>query len=141
MAEPHQDPSRPAPSTAPVPRLLHDTKTLAGLDSARTGALWRLAEPGRQLDANLVHLPPHGAIDRHVEPDLDVLLLVVSGDGTLTTAQERRPLTEGCLAWLPRGSGRGLAAGADGMTYLTVHRRRPGMRILGPAAPGTAPPS
>ncbi|MER6530010.1 hypothetical protein [Streptomyces sp. NPDC001508] len=39
------------------------------------------------------------------------------------------------------GSGRSLVAGEDGMTYLTVHRRRPGMRILGPAAPGTAPPS
>lgn len=85
----------------PLPRVLCDT---AALDGASAGALWRLAEPGRQLDANVVRIPPGQEVGTHREPDLDVLLLVLAGHGTLT-------------------------AGPEGLTYLTVHRRRPGMRI------------
>jgi hypothetical protein len=33
------------------------------------------------------------------------------------------------VVWLPHGSTRGVTAGADGLAYLTVHRRRPGMQI------------
>ncbi|WP_275466694.1 cupin domain-containing protein [Streptomyces noursei] len=119
----------PEPAADPVPRLLCDARELAADDPARAGALWRLAEAGRQLDANLVRLPPEGRVEEHVEPDLDVLLYVVSGDGVVDTAQERRPLTEGGVLWLPRGSRRSLTAGRGGLAYLTVHRRRPGLQI------------
>ncbi|MBO0848378.1 MAG: hypothetical protein J2P20_02865, partial [Pseudonocardia sp.] len=74
-------------------------------------------------------LAPGQRIDTHTESDLDVLLVVVGGSGTLTTEAEPLALAPGTLAWLPHGSTRGLAAGADGLTYLTVHRRRPGMGI------------
>ncbi|WP_406276124.1 hypothetical protein OHT93_31445 [Streptomyces sp. NBC_00191] len=128
------DSDSPGPTgNAPVPRVLCETGSLAVLDSARAGALWRLAEPGRQLDANIVQIPPTRRVDSHTEPDLDVLLLVVAGEGDLITADGLRPLYEGSLAWLPHGSTRGLVAGVRGMSYLTVHRRRPGMRIQ-PAA-------
>ncbi|MEV2211881.1 hypothetical protein AB0H86_10560 [Streptomyces sp. NPDC050997] len=114
---------------APVPRVLFDTGTLETLDPASTGAVWRLAEPGRQLDANIVRIPSEQRVETHAEPDLDVLLVVVAGDGTLVTPDGPCPLVEGSLAWLPHGSTRGLVAGRRGMSYLTVHRRRPGMRI------------
>ncbi|WP_420877911.1 hypothetical protein [Streptomyces agglomeratus] len=99
------------------------------LGPASTGAVWRLSEPGRQVDANVVRIPPERRVETHAEPDLDVLLLVVAGDGTLVTPEGSSPLGQGSLAWLPHGSTRGLAAGERGMSYLTVHRRRPGMRI------------
>jgi quercetin dioxygenase-like cupin family protein len=120
---------------APVPRVLFDTGTLEALGPASTGAVWRLAESARQLDANIVRIPPDQRVEPHVEPDLDVLLLVVAGDGTLITSDGPCSLTEGSLTWLPHGSTRGLVAGKRGMSYLTVHRRRPGMRIqsAGPA--------
>ncbi|MER7985178.1 hypothetical protein ABTY53_06180 [Streptomyces noursei] len=121
-------PGAPEPAV-PVPRLLCDARELAADDSGRAGALWRLAEAGRQLDANLVRLPPEGRVEEHVEPDLDVLLYVVSGDGVVDTVQERRPLVEGGVLWLPRGSRRSLTAGRGGLAYLTVHRRRPGLQI------------
>jgi quercetin dioxygenase-like cupin family protein len=111
------------------PHLLCDVRALARARPAPAGALWRLAEPGRQLDANVVHLPPGRHVEVHTEPDLDVLLLVVAGSGTLAGAGEPHRLAAGALLWLPRGSARGLAAGADGLSYLTVHRRRPGLRI------------
>ncbi|MCK7626042.1 cupin domain-containing protein [Streptomyces sp. RS10V-4] len=124
----------PAPEGEPVPRLLCDAQRLAAAEPDRAGALWRLAESGRQLDANLVRLPPGGRIDTHREPDLDVLLYVVAGGGAAESAGERQPLAQGSLVWLPHGSSRSLHAGADGMAYLTVHRRRPGMQIRSRAA-------
>jgi quercetin dioxygenase-like cupin family protein len=114
---------------APGPRILFDTTTLETLDPASTGAVWRLSEPGRQIDANIVRIPPGRRVEAHAEPDLDVLLLVVAGDGTLVSTEGSHPLREGSLGWLPHGSTRGLEAGERGMSYLTVHRRRPGMWI------------
>jgi quercetin dioxygenase-like cupin family protein len=121
---------------APVPRLLcDDARELAARPAAPAGVLWKLAESGRQLDANVVRLPPGGAVDPHAEPDLDVLVFVVSGDGTVDGEDGPQALTAGAVLWLPHGSRRSLAAGADGLSYLTVHRRRPGMRI-GRRGPG-----
>ncbi|MCX5054109.1 MULTISPECIES: cupin domain-containing protein [unclassified Streptomyces] len=115
---------------AATARILCDTGavTAAGDD---VGVLWKLTESGRQLDANVVRLAPGRHVAPHAEPHLDVLLLVVSGDGVLggTPGDEEQSLTTGTLLWLPHGSTRSLTAGAEGLAYLTVHRRRPGMRI------------
>ncbi|WP_443076606.1 hypothetical protein [Streptomyces sp. TRM 70361] len=120
-----------------IPRVLADLGDRAGRAPVeRGGALWRLAESGRQLDANLVRLPPGAAVGEHAENDLDVLLLVVGGGGELEDgAGGRQTLTPQLLVWLPRASRRSLRAGPDGLVYLTVHRRRPGMTI------GAGPPS
>ena len=112
-----------------VPRILGDFEALTKILPESRGALWKLAEPGRQLDANLVHLPPGQHVGTHAEPDLDVLLLVVAGDGIIGTTGHALPLAKGTILWLPHGSSRSVAAGDDGMSYLTVHRRRPGMGI------------
>ncbi|MGW2813302.1 cupin domain-containing protein [Streptomyces sp. NPDC001415] len=96
------------------------------------GALWRLAESGRGLDANLLRLPPRRTISEHTDLQLDVLLIVLEGGGELRTeagTQELRPV---CALWLPKGSRRSLAAGVDGMGYLSVHARRPGLAITRP---------
>ncbi|AQS71303.1 hypothetical protein [Streptomyces pactum] len=131
-----EDGGSPAPAAdPPLPRILCDTADLvSGGGDAPAGALWKLAEPGRQLDANVVRLPPAGRVDTHTEPDLDVLLLVLHGEAALVRTDGERPLHAGVLTWLPHGSTRGVVAGPDGVTYLTVHRRRPGMRIQPPDA-------
>ncbi|MDQ0834444.1 quercetin dioxygenase-like cupin family protein [Streptomyces achromogenes] len=123
--------AEPSPRSAPspTPRLLCDVHALAGADPASAGAVWKLTESGRQLDANLVHLPAHQCVETHAEPDLDVLLLIVAGHGILGTSDRTEPLTGGALFWLPHGSTRRITASADGLSYLTVHRRRPGMQI------------
>ncbi|MFJ9537483.1 hypothetical protein ACIRPX_09540 [Streptomyces sp. NPDC101225] len=119
----------------PTARILCDTAALAAAAPSEAAVAWKLTESGRQLDANLVRLAPGGQVARHAEPDLDVLLLIVSGGGTLGDrdadgpGREPQPLTPGALVWLPHGSTRSITAGDDGLAYLTVHRRRPGMRI------------
>ncbi|MFJ6749344.1 hypothetical protein ACIQNI_14290 [Streptomyces sp. NPDC091266] len=104
---------------------------LATAPDTRQRVLWRLAEPGRGLDANLVRLPPDGGVDAHSDDVLDVLLVVLDGSGHLTTPEGRQDLVPGAVAWLPRTSSRSLRAGASGLVHLTVHRRRPGLSIGG----------
>ncbi|MFG2682225.1 hypothetical protein [Streptomyces sp. NPDC048392] len=127
----------------PLPRVLCDTGELASLGDgeAPAGALWKLTEPGRQLDSNVVRLPGGGRVDTHTEPDLDVLLLVLGGEARLDCTDGEHPLRTGVLTWLPHGSARAVLAGPDGVTYLTVHRRRPGMRVQPPKAAGRLRPA
>lgn len=131
LGRPAQQKGSPVTSETdrPVARELCDVRDLTAHPPPTTGVLWKLAEPGRQLDANVVHLPPGEQVQTHAEPELDVLLLVVAGSGSLGSGEGLQPLTEGSLIWLPRESGRSLAADDDGLSYLTVHRRRPGMQI------------
>ncbi|MDN5919808.1 MAG: hypothetical protein L0I76_32705 [Pseudonocardia sp.] len=93
------------------------------------GVLWRLSESGRQLDANVLNLSARQTIGVHAEPELDVLLLIVAGAGTMATEEGPLALVPGELIWLPRTSSRSITAGVEGLAYLTVHRRRPGLQI------------
>lgn len=94
-----------------------------------SGARWTLAEPGRQLDANLIHLPAGQRVDTHTEPDLDVVLIVIAGGGIVGSPDGDQVLADGNIVWLPRSTTRNITAGKNGLSYLTVHRRRPGLQI------------
>ncbi|MEO6203814.1 MAG: DUF2249 domain-containing protein [Mycobacteriales bacterium] len=107
-----------------LPRVLVNTMPVAGSDHDAAGAIWKLQPTARDLDSNLIQLPPHGGIDTYVGPDLDVLVHVVQGTGRLDTELGAVDLEPGAVVWLPRQSHRAFAAGPDGLTYLTVHRRR-----------------
>ena len=114
------------------PRVVTSTTSLTPAvgDRRATGALWNLTGPDRGLDANVVQLPPGGRIEPHEGPALDVLWHVVAGTGTLLTADDDEPpLAAGDVVHLPRGTVRGVAAGAEGIRYLTVHDRKPPLGI------------
>jgi hypothetical protein len=87
----------------------------------------------RDLDSNVIRLYPGATIDSHVGPDLDVIVLVLSGDGQVGTELGTVDLHAGALAWLPRRSRRQISAGTQGLTYLTVHKRRHAL-ALAPAS-------
>ncbi|WP_441248047.1 hypothetical protein [Kitasatospora sp. McL0602] len=116
------------PTTAPG-LLAHLDELVRAAAATDGGALWRLSAEGRQLDANVIRVLPGARVAEHVEPDVDVLLHVVSGSGRLETASGLQELTPGSVAWLPRGARRSLSANADGLVYLTAHRRRAGLAI------------
>ncbi|MBO1330599.1 cupin domain-containing protein [Streptomyces sp. VRA16 Mangrove soil] len=111
---------------------------LAAAEADATGALWRLEGAARQLDANVIRLRPRASGTPHVEPDLDVLLFVAEGHGTLHRAGTEEEMTPGTLLFVPRGEQRAVTAGDDGLVYLTAHRRRPGMTIHRATTPVTA---
>jgi uncharacterized protein (DUF2249 family) len=118
-------------STA-LPRVLHNTTDTSSADGAQdaTGAVWKLQMRQRDLDSNIIQLPPAGTIDAHSGPDLDVLVHVLHGSGKLTTELGTLDLRPGALVWMPLRSRRQLTAGPDGLRYLTVHRRRQAL-VLG----------
>ena len=123
-------------STA-LPRVLCDSRQIVkdATTAEASGAVWRLPMRRRHLDSNIIHLQPAAKIESHSGPALDVLLHILDGDGQLVTELTTLALRPGMLVWLPRRSRREITAGADGLTYLTVHQRRPGLSIeAAPAA-------
>ncbi|HEX5993987.1 MAG TPA: DUF2249 domain-containing protein [Jiangellales bacterium] len=109
-----------------LPRILHNTTDAPHTngDPDATGAVWKLQMRQRDLDSNIIQLPPTGTIKAHKGPDVDVLIHVLHGSGQLTSEVGTLDLRPGDLVWLPRRSQRQLTAGPHGLTYLTVHQRR-----------------
>ena len=124
-------------AATPTPQILCDTRevTAAAQVAEAAGAVWKLPMSRRDLDANVIHLQAGSKIDIHAGPDLDVLVHVLQGNGELITETETLTLQPGSLLWLPRRSRREITAGPQGLTYLTVHPRRPGMTIQDAAPP------
>jgi uncharacterized protein (DUF2249 family)/quercetin dioxygenase-like cupin family protein len=121
-------------TAAPLPRILADTTAFGDAEPDVTGAIWKLQPRDRDLDSNVIQLPPGGSIDSHTGPALDVLVHVLAGSGTLTTENDGTvDLRPGALLWLPRRSQRQFTAGPEGLRYLTVHQRRQSL-LLDPAA-------
>lgn len=125
-----------------VPQVLGNTRDLVGggtpdpdAQASLEGAVWKLESHQRQLDSNVIRLGPNDHIQSHQGPDQDVLLHILSGSGQLDSDAGTTDLAIGSLAWLPRRSRRSILAGADGLSYLSVHTRRPGLAI-GPTAWG-----
>lgn len=102
---------------------LGDVST-AGAD----GVVWSLPH-GSDLDANLVHLGPGGRIEGHVNHEVDVLVFVVAGAGVVDIDGEAHELHVDVVALVGRGAHRAVVAGPRGLSYLSVHRRRPGLTI------------
>ena len=91
------------------------------------GVLWSSTT---QLQTDVVAHAPGSRVDEHVEPALDVLLVVVAGGGRRTRSQPGRPplddaLSAPAVVLLPAGTRRSLLAGPDGLVLVTAHRVRP----------------
>jgi quercetin dioxygenase-like cupin family protein len=97
---------------------------LASLAAAgnRPGALWWL--DGEDLQANLVWLGRGDRIQPHRNDEVDVLVVVVSGQGELTLDGRVHPLAPVALVHLPKGTVRAVVAVDGPLAYLSVHRRR-----------------
>ena len=93
-----------------------------------SGAVWSMPHGG-DLDANLVHQQPDGAIEAHVNSEVDVAVSVLSGTGLLVAADVSHSLHRGVFALIPKGVQREIRAGIAGLTYLSIHRRRDSLRI------------
>ncbi|MGP5730711.1 DUF2249 domain-containing protein [Arthrobacter rhombi] len=126
-------------ASTPLPRVLLDTHAVAARtgEPGVSGAVWNIQAPERDLDSNIISLEPGGSIDAYTGPELDVLVHVLGGTGTLGTEREDLHLSPGALVWLPRKSRRSFTAGPGGLRYLTVHQRRQSLvlRTTRPDAP------
>lgn len=124
MSDAPVDPRAKPVAEAAIPRVLGNTteRTRAGIES--TEVAWKLDFPDRGLDSNLIRLAPGGAIGAHRGGEVDVLVHILAGSGTVGTEADDVAVTAGDLLWLPHHSLRSFTAGSDGLSYLTVHAHR-----------------
>lgn len=110
-------------ASTPLPRVVINTGEVGdGPDAG--GVLWKVQARTRDLDSNVIAIAAGEGIAAHRGPELDVIIHVLAGSGSLTTERDTVEMRPGDLLWLPRGSKRALTAGDDGLRYLTVHQRR-----------------
>ena len=103
----------------------------ARLNEPGDGVHWTL-EPDSEMNVNLVRLDPGHLMAEHVNDDVDVLVVVLAGGGHIVLGTRTVPLHPNGVAHVPKGLRRSIEAGPDGLTYLTVHRRREGLTIRQP---------
>jgi quercetin dioxygenase-like cupin family protein len=107
-----------------------DPPAMAAVDllaRSGTGPLWGLASP--DLNATLLAWPPGDGVGEHVNAELDVLVVVLDGQGSAIIDGETHDLTAGTAILVPRGTRRRIKASDGGLRYLSVHRRRAPLQI------------
>ncbi len=92
------------------------------------GVVWAEGD-SEELNANLVCFPEGRGVGEHVNDEVDVLFLGVSGSGVLGVDGEETTLDAGRLVLVPRGASRTTRSASEDFAYLTVHRRRGPVRL------------
>jgi quercetin dioxygenase-like cupin family protein len=108
----------------------HDDPRAGPVDAAgggTNGPVWGVASD--DLNATLLAWPPGTPLPEHVNDEVDVLLVMLSGSGTCTVDGRAEALGPSSVRLIPKGARRAIVAGADGMRYLSVHRRRGPLQI------------
>jgi quercetin dioxygenase-like cupin family protein len=105
-----------------------DLKAVAASAAGRQGVLWTL-EGSEDLNANLVRFGSGRGVEEHVNDEVDVVFVGVSGSGFIEVGGEERTLGAGVLVFVPKGARRSTRAASENFSYLTVHERRGPVRI------------
>jgi quercetin dioxygenase-like cupin family protein len=103
---------------------------LASLAAAgdRPGALWRL--DGEDLQANLIWLGLGDRIQPHRNDEVEVLMVVVAGQGELTLDGRVHSLAPMALVHVPKGTVRAVVAVGGPLAYRsTAARRSAGLQV------------
>jgi quercetin dioxygenase-like cupin family protein len=94
---------------------------------AEAGVVWSAASG--DLNANLVRLGADDGIDEHRNDEVDVLVIVLTGEGDISIDDDVHRVTGQQLVLIPAGTRRSIRANEWGLTYLTVHRARGPLQI------------
>jgi quercetin dioxygenase-like cupin family protein len=97
----------------------------------RTGVIWSLQE-SRDLNVNLVQFTEGEGVGDHVNDEVDVLLVGVSGSGEVRINGTLHCLSSGTLVLIPKGAQRSTRGTSANFAYLTVHQRRGPLKIRVP---------
>jgi mannose-6-phosphate isomerase-like protein (cupin superfamily) len=93
--------------------------------TAGPGPLW--TQSSADLNVNLITFDAGQGVPPHANHEVDVLIVVVAGDGFLEVDQVSRPIRAGQACLVPKGATRALRSGGGPFAYLTCHRRRAGL--------------
>jgi mannose-6-phosphate isomerase-like protein (cupin superfamily) len=79
------------------------------------------------LDVNLLVFAEGEGVAEHVNDQVDVLLIGMTGNGVVTIDGRQHELGAGTAVVVPKGASRGTRSLTERFAYLTCHRRRPGL--------------
>lgn len=85
----------------------------------------RWALQSGDLNANLLVFAQGDGVAEHVNAEVDVLVVVIDGEGQVSVDGAVHALRAGQALLLPKGTRRSLTATSDAFAYMTCHRRRP----------------
>lgn len=96
--------------------------------AGQAGVVWTLL--GRsELNANLVRFGVGGGVGDHVNDEVDVIFIGVSGSGRVEVDGKEYPLSNGTMVFVPREARRSIQSTSEDFAYLSVHRRRGPLQI------------
>jgi mannose-6-phosphate isomerase-like protein (cupin superfamily) len=87
------------------------------------------------LNVNLLHFRAGDGVAAHVNTEVDVLLVGVSGEGEVLVGEAIYPLGVGRVVLIPKALERSIRATSDHLSYLSCHRARRGL-MPAPLLPG-----
>ena len=120
------------PGEGDPPAVIVDLAALARDSMARQPA-W--AMQSTDLNANLLVFDGDDGVVEHVNTEVDVLVVAVTGTGVVTIAGTDHALGAGQAVLIPLGVSRAIHAAGSRFAYLTCHRRRAGLWPAGAVRP------
>ena len=79
------------------------------------------------LNVNLLVFSGDDGVEEHTNTEVDVLFVVMEGEGVLTVDGEEAQLAAGRATIIPKGASRSIRANGDHLAYLTCHGYRAGL--------------
>ena len=95
--------------------------------SAASGSGPQWAHECEDLDVTLLSWAPGKSIAEHINNEVDVVLIGITGSGVVMVEGERHQLAAGALLLIPKGKRRAMQNGDERWSYLSIHRRRRGL--------------
>lgn len=97
---------------------------LAALARDHRGPVPLWTEQCADMHVNVLSFEPGASVAEHVNAELDVVLVGVSGTGVVQVDGLDYPLLPSHAMMIPKGACRAIVAGERGLSYLSCHRRR-----------------
>jgi mannose-6-phosphate isomerase-like protein (cupin superfamily) len=108
----------------PTESIIFDPHTLL-MGATHNGPIWSMNS--EQLNINVLRFGTGEGIPPHINNEVDVLIVIVEGEGVLTLGDVERPIRTGEATLIPRGVRRAISCTSGALAYLSCHRRRGGL--------------
>lgn len=96
-----------------------------------TGPIW--ATESDDLDCTFVAWGNGQGVVEHVNTEVDVVMVVLSGNGSVLLDGRSVDFSPGTVLMIPKEVSRAIHAGEGGVAYLNVHKRRKRLHLGNPA--------
>jgi quercetin dioxygenase-like cupin family protein len=90
-----------------------------------SGPIW--THTSEDLNVNLLRFHDGAGVPAHINDQLDVLVVVIEGEGIVEVDGEQQRLATGQACLIPKGATRSLRSDGGAFSYLSCHRRRGGL--------------